>query len=111
MANLDILHQRDQRRRASDERLRLQTLSQLHRTLAELIPGSVVWVYGSLLESKRFSRYSDIDIAIEEKPGSESIEYLQSVLTAATGRTVDIAWLSESRLAEKIRQTGSRWTV
>jgi predicted nucleotidyltransferase len=89
----------------------LQTISRLQCALTEIIPGSVVWVYGSLLEPKRFSPYSDIDIAIEEKPGRESIEYLQSVLSEATGRTVDIAWLGESRLAEKIRQTGSRWTV
>ncbi|MEZ6131803.1 MAG: nucleotidyltransferase domain-containing protein [Planctomycetaceae bacterium] len=91
--------------------MRQDVMQRLHGQLAEIIPGATVWIYGSLVSPNSFSGHSDIDIAIESMPGSKSIEYLQSVLSAATGYPVDIVWLGQSRLEEKIRRTGCRWTV
>ena len=109
--HLDLLHQRDHQRKAKAERLRLQTIERLRGVLAEVIPGAVVWVYGSLIQSGRFNQYSDIDLAVESKLGCQSMETLQSVLAESLGCRVDIGWLGESRLEQKIRCTGSRWTV
>ena len=46
------------------------------------IPGTVVWVYGSLVKPCRFHEWSDVDVALESLPAGMTLEYLQSLLSA-----------------------------
>jgi predicted nucleotidyltransferase len=111
MTSLHLIHARDRQRRVEDERSRLVTIAALREVLSRVMPGAVVWVYGSLIEPGRFNRYSDIDIAVEENPGGETMEYLQSLIASETGYVVDICQIDRSRLESRIRQSGCRWTV
>lgn len=107
---LDLLQARDARRARSREILRERVRVDLRRHLAELIPGTPVLVFGSLVQEGRFHEHSDIDIAVEEEPANTNLYRLTGELMERLGRPVDIVDLSRSRLAVKIRQEGEVWT-
>ena len=68
--------EREQRRR-DEAILADRTRSLLHAALARHVPGTVVWVYGSLVKPGRFHEWSDVDVALESLPAGMTLEYLQ----------------------------------
>ena len=107
-----LLQQAIRQRAASNECEREQVRARLREALAELLPGgSRVWVYGSLAKPGRFNEWSDIDLAIEDEPRGMSLCLLMSLLAERTGRPVDVAVLSETRLREAILREGEAWTL
>jgi len=86
-------------------------LTELRKTLAELLPGETVWVFGSLAQPGRFGDHSDVDIALERRPPKFSEFWLQGELELRLGRRVDVLVLPETRLREKVGREGQRWTL
>jgi predicted nucleotidyltransferase len=107
---LSLLKQESERRSAADERERLHVRECLAAALGRLkVPGPV-WVYGSLVKPGRFGGDSDVDLAFESLPADTSLYLLQSLLSEAVGREVDVCLLGETRLRDKIVTEGERWT-
>lgn len=98
------------RRRERDEAERLAVGKRLRSCLCSISGLGAVWVYGSLVKPGRFTRDSDVDVAIEQLPEGTSLYLLQSLLSEATGREVDVCLLHETRLRRQIETQGQRWT-
>ncbi len=103
-----LLRERE-RRRQRDEALAEQTRELLRAALARHVPGTAVWVYGSLVKPGRFHDWSDVDVAFETLPDGMTLEYLQSLLSADVGREVDVCMLHRTRLSAAIQREGERW--
>ena len=106
-----LLLERKRREADDNERARREILVALRAALVRLAPGTVLWVYGSVTRPGGFGSYSDVDIAFESLPPGRSLYAMQSLLSAACGRELDVCFLDESRLAGKIMREGERWTV
>lgn len=108
---MKLLLERAKREAESNEKARLETLAALRDALARTAPGCVAWVYGSLTIPGAFNRDSDVDIAFESLPERCSLFLMQSLLSEACGREVDVCLLEETRLRPKIQKEGVRWTL
>jgi len=108
-SGLSLLQQETERRNAADERERLRTRERLAAALARFKTRGPVWVYGSLVKPGRFGGDSDVDVAFESLPADASLYLLQSLLSEAVGREVDVCLLGETRLRDKILKEGERW--
>ena len=106
---LALLQQREVTRRAARLYEWQQAREQLKACLNRHLPGQRVWVFGSLLDPGRFNAASDIDIAIDTLPASMSIYTLTALLDEEMKRPVDVAYLPESRLRDKIMTQGEPW--
>jgi predicted nucleotidyltransferase len=106
-----LLAQIQAKKEAQREELRLTVQAQLEEVLRRLLPGQVCWVYGSLVRRGGFREWSDVDLALEAEPIGRSICLLSTLLAEELGRPVDLVLLDETRLAEKIRREGERWTA
>lgn len=104
-----LLLQEHERRRQRDAALAEQTRELLRAALARHVPGTAVWVYGSLVKPGRFHDWSDVDVAFETLPHGMTLEYLQSLLSADVGREVDVCMLHRTRLLGAIQREGERW--
>jgi predicted nucleotidyltransferase len=100
-----------ERRRRDDAILADRTRDLLRAALARRVPGTVVWVYGSLVKPGRFHDWSDVDVALESLPAGMTLEYLQSLLSADVGREVDVCLIDRTRLRPVIEGSGERWTA
>ena len=87
-ATVWILASERKRRRRNDAILADRTRDLLRAALARHVPGTVAWVYGSLVKPSRFHDWSDVDVALESLPAGMTLEYLQSLLSADVGREV-----------------------
>jgi len=105
-----LAHERERRQR-EDEALAARTRDLLRAALARHIPGTPVWVYGSLVAPGRFHEWSDVDVALEWLPSGMTLEYLQSLLSADVGREVDVCLINRTRLKPTIERSGERWTA
>jgi predicted nucleotidyltransferase len=106
-----LLQERDAKRAARRLTLRDEVRRELATALAELLPGSQVVVFGSLLRAGIFNAASDIDLALTADPRGQTVWRLQAELEERLGRPVDIVLLSETRLREKILREGETWTT
>lgn len=104
-----LLIEERERRNQRDARLADRTRGLLRAALAKHVPGTAVWIYGSLVKPGRFHDWSDVDLAVESLPPGMSLEYLQSLLSADVGREVDVCRLDHTRLRTSIEQEGERW--
>lgn len=104
-----LLTEEKERRGRRDAALAARTRDLLRGALARHVPGTVVWVYGSLVKPGRFHDWSDVDVALESLPSGMTLEYLQSLLAADVGREVDVCMLDRTRLAKEITRSGERW--
>jgi predicted nucleotidyltransferase len=104
-----LLASERERRRRDDAILADRTRGLLRAALARHVPGTVVWVYGSLVKPGRFHEWSDVDVAIESLPAGMTLEYLQSLLSADVGREVDVCLIDCTRLRPVIEGSGERW--
>lgn len=104
-----LLQEQDATRKAARLRDREEARTQLAASLRRYLPGQPVWVFGSLLEPGRFNAASDIDIAIDSLPSGMSIYTLTALLDEELKRPVDVVWLPESRLRNKIIAEGETW--
>jgi predicted nucleotidyltransferase len=66
-----ILASERERRRRDDAILADRTRGLLRAALARHIPGTVVWVYGSVVKPGRFHSWSDVDVSLESLPADE----------------------------------------
>jgi predicted nucleotidyltransferase len=103
-----LIQERDRRRR-QEAVMADRTRGLLRGALARHVPGTPVWVYGSLVKAGRFHEWSDVDIAVESLPEGMTLEYLQSLLSAEVGREVDVCRLDRTRLRPVIEREGERW--
>ena len=104
-----LLAEQRERRSKRDAALADRTRALLRAALARHVPGTTVWVYGSLIKPGRFHEWSDVDIAVESLPVGMSLEYLQSLLSADVEREVDVCSLDRTRLRPVIEREGERW--
>jgi uncharacterized protein len=104
-----LLAEERERRSKRDTALADRTRALLRAALARHVPGTTVWVYGSLIKPGRFHEWSDVDIAVESLPVGMSLEYLQSLLSADVEREVDVCFLDRTRLRPFIEREGERW--
>lgn len=104
-----LLIEERERRRQQDALLADTTRDLLRAALGRHVPGTAVWVYGSLVKPWRFHEWSDVDVAFESLPPGMSLEYLQSLLSADVGREVDVCLLDRTRLRAVIEREGERW--
>jgi predicted nucleotidyltransferase len=104
-----ILSSERERRRRDDAILADRTRGLLRVALARHVPGTVVWVYGSLVKPGRFHEWFDVDLALESLPTGMTLEYLQSLLSADVGREVDVCLIDRTRLRPVIEGGGERW--
>lgn len=96
------------RREAQREALLKQVWELLPR-LAARIQFEEAYVFGSVLNSKRFQDDSDVDVAFV---GLQDEDFFPTMawLSRELGREVDVIQLEGHRLANKIRKEGLRWT-
>ncbi|MFM7206660.1 MAG: nucleotidyltransferase family protein [Planctomycetaceae bacterium] len=104
-----LLAAQRERQSQRDAQLADHTRGLLAAALARHVPGTAVWVYGSLVKPGRFHEWSDVDVAFESLPPGMSLEYLQSLLSADAGREVDVCMLNRTRLRAAIEREGERW--
>jgi predicted nucleotidyltransferase len=104
-----LLIEERERRRRRDAHLAEHTRGLLRASLAAYVPGTAVWIYGSLVKPERFHEWSDVDVAFESLPPDMSLEYLQSLLSTDVGREVDVCLLDGTRLRAVIEREGERW--
>jgi uncharacterized protein len=67
------------------------------------------YIFGSLIQSKRFNPQSDIDIAVEQINPDDFFSVI-SLISEATEREVDVIELNKCHFANRIRQSGILWT-
>ena len=103
----EIQRERDHQR----ERLRQETREKLDRALREVFPGQVVFVFGSLVKHGAFHGNSDVDLAVFELPTNVSEFAVHGMLEERIGRSVDLIFLPEHRLKDKIQREGELWIV
>jgi predicted nucleotidyltransferase len=99
-------------RKEALERERQATLEQVKQWLAA--NGSKygiekAYIFGSLVRPNRFTKQSDIDLAVEYiEP--EQLFMAMTALAEAIGREVDLIELPQCPFAHRIRQEGILWT-
>ncbi|MFM8538645.1 MAG: nucleotidyltransferase family protein [Planctomycetaceae bacterium] len=103
-----LASQREQRRR-NDAALAERTRDRLRESLSRHVPGTAVWVYGSLVRPGSFREWSDVDVALESLPVGMTLESLQSLLSADVGREADVCLIDRTRLKPVIEASGERW--
>ena len=109
--NVTLLRQRDHDRRQRRLQLHREVQRRLKAALTELVPGHLVYVFGSLTAPGRFNDRSDIDIAFEDELPTLNSWQLTAELMERLKRPVDVVILRNCRFAEKIRREGERWTL
>jgi predicted nucleotidyltransferase len=106
---MTLLQQRD----AARERRRLEiyeeTRRRLRDSLAELVPGQKVIIFGSLTKPGIFNDRSDVDLALEAEPLQMDTWRLTAELMEKLGRSVDIVLLDHCRFGKRIRREGEVW--
>jgi predicted nucleotidyltransferase len=106
---MTLLQQRD----AARERRRLEiyeeTRRRLRDSLAELVPGQKVILFGSLTKPGIFNDRSDVDLALEAEPLQMDTWRLTAELMEKLGRSVDIVLLDHCRFGKRIRREGEVW--
>ncbi|MCX5973205.1 MAG: nucleotidyltransferase domain-containing protein [Coprothermobacterota bacterium] len=107
---MTILQRIAQETKVRDERLRLETVKALRNALAQILPGQVVYVFGSLIQPYRFRQASDVDVAFADLPPGLSIYRVQAELEEALKRSVDVLLLPETRFRQTIENEGGQWT-
>ena len=108
---MTLLQERDAARRQRRLQLYDDTRRRLRESLAELMPGQRVIVFGSLTRPGVFNDASDIDLALESEPFGISSGRLMSELTERLGRPVDVVLLAGCRFRDRIRTVGETWTL
>ena len=106
---LALLQQRDAERKRSRLLEWQRARAQLKTSLQRHLPGQRVWLFGSIAQPGRFNAASDVDLAIEVLPAGMSIYTLTALLDADLQRPVDVVYLPESRLRDKINSQGEPW--
>jgi predicted nucleotidyltransferase len=109
---VSLLTQLHEAKRAGRERLRLETRARCRELLGALLPpGTRIIVFGSLAKPYAFSRWSDVDLAVDRLPAGLSPEQLAAQLEAGLGRPADVVRLGETRINAAILRTGETWTL
>ena len=108
---MTLLQRMTQQRREANESLRQRVRVELASALAEVLPGTTVTVFGSLVKAGRFTGDSDVDVALAEEPASISVFQLSSLLGERLGRSVDVVLLPECRFRARIEREGEVWTL
>ncbi len=107
--SVTLLQQRDHQRHEARLLLWEETRRSLAVALRELLPGTRVWLYGSLTRRGVFNPASDVDLALTEEPCGKTIWRLQAELEDSLRRPIDLVLLYETRLRDKILREGEEW--
>lgn len=99
-------------RRAVHEALRQEVLRRTLGALEELadhVPFSEAYLFGSVIQPYRFTPDSDVDVAFV---GLNDEYFFQAMvfLTERLGRDVDVVQLERVPFAERIKKEGLRWS-
>ncbi len=104
-----LLKEREIQRKAAREPARLAARQRLRNALRRHLPNQRVWLFGSIVHAEQFHERSDIDFAVEALPEDMSIYTLTALFEEEMGRPVDVVFLPESRLRDKILREGEVW--
>jgi len=100
------------RSRAAREEARQAALARVLRLLRELGPQYNIrraYVFGSICHPGRFTKDSDVDIAVEPLD-PETFFAAMSAFALALGREVDLVELDKCHFAHRVREEGIKWT-
>ncbi len=100
------------RGRTAREKERQTALASVLRLLRELGPQYSIrsaYVFGSVCRPGRFTKDSDVDIAVEPMD-PELFFAAMSAFALALGREVDLVELDKCHFAHRIREEGIEWT-
>lgn len=105
-----LASKQEKRAREIDERFRRATEdhARIVRLLAERYRPLRIWQWGSLLDRRRFSMISDIDIALEGLSGPEEYFAILGDAMRMTDLPIDIIELEKvpRQIADHIREAG-----
>ncbi len=108
---MTLLQQRDLARRQRRLEVYEETRRRLKESLADLMPGCRVYVFGSLTRPGVFNDRSDVDLALEQEPPQMNVWQLTGALMERLERPVDIVLLDQCRFRDKILREGEIWTI
>jgi predicted nucleotidyltransferase len=107
-----LLHELHDTRKRMREALRLSIRERLRSALQAIyLPGTRVWLFGSITHVGRFDEYSDIDLAVEAGPTGRTLFWTQGELGLRVGCAVDVLLIDETRLRSKIERESEMWTL
>ncbi len=106
---MTLLQERDMARHQRRLAICEETRRRLRAALAELVPGSRVFIFGSLTKPGVFNDRSDIDLALEQEPPQMNTWQLTGVLMERLERPVDVVLLDHCRFRDKILREGELW--
>lgn len=106
---MTLLQERDAERLRRRFEVYEETRRRLRASLAELVPGQTVILFGSLTKPGVFNDRSDVDLALESEPPQMDIWRLTAELMERLGRPVDIVLLRACRFEQRIRREGEQW--
>ena|SRR5579862_1158687 len=106
---MTLLQQRDAARERRRIEIYEETRRRLRDSLAELVPGQKVILFGSLTKPGIFNDRSDVDLALEAEPLQMDTWRLTAELMEKLGRSVDIVLLDHCRFGKRIRREGEVW--
>lgn len=108
---MTLLAQIAAERRDAVEGMRVETRERLRQYLRSRLPQSIeVVVFGSLVKPGKFSRQSDLDLALDGPADESFAEKLAIELEETFERPVEVLLLGRTRLRGAILRTGERWT-
>ena len=105
-----LLQRRDLARAERRRELYDETRRRLRESLADLVPGQRILVFGSLTKPGVFNEASDVDLALETEPSGTTSGRLMSELTERLGRPVDVILLPHCRFRDRIVREGETWS-
>ena len=106
---MSLLAQREAERAAVRTALYETTRTRLRAALHQVAPGHAFWLFGSLVDPRRFNPKSDVDLAFTTLPAGMTEFALAGELQERLGRSVDVVDFEHSRLRSKIEREGERW--
>jgi predicted nucleotidyltransferase len=106
---LNVVQRARRIKRQAQREAVLKHMWELLPRLAARIQFEEAYVFGSVLNSKRFQEDSDVDVAFV---GLQDEDFFPTMawLSRELGREVDVIQLEGHRLSDKIRKEGLRWT-
>ena len=107
-----FLARREQRRRARIDERYAQAARDARTIVSEIatrVNPRRIYQWGSLLDRRRFSEISDVDIAVEGLSGPEEFFRILGIAMSATSLPVDVVELEKvpADVAERIRERGA----
>ena len=104
---IELLHAKAESREINRKKVVLQVDAALD-TLAESYSWDDVYIFGSLIQEGRFSKKSDVDIAVKGLSKFEHFSFVGDI-SSLLGRAVDVIRLEDCHFSNSIMARGIKW--